>query len=196
VRYGYAPFMMLGLTAAAYLVVSELVVARGNTWAYLLLIPLLAAAYLTAFGAERIAPFFEDWNDHHEHGDTKTTFFHIVVYEYQAIVGVALIPVICWLFPFQGLWPTHWPMWGQVIMAFIISDLGFMLMHYLSHRYAPLWRLHAVHHGACRSLCRSSAWPVAVTDQLRILPPSSGARLRRVMPSSRLRSVAVIGFLP
>ena len=150
VRYGYAPFMMLGLTAAAYLVVSELVVARGETWAYVLLIPLLAVAYLTAFGAEKIAPFFADWNDHHEHGDAKTTFFHVVVYEYQAIVGVALIPVICWLFPFQGLWPTHWPMWGQVIMAFIISDLGFMLMHYISHRYAPLWRLHAVHHGVGR----------------------------------------------
>ena len=96
VRYGYAPFMMLGLTTVAYLIVSELVVERGQTWAYVLLIPLLAVAYLTAFGAEKIAPFFEDWNDHHEHGDSKTTFFHVVVYEYQATVGVLLIPVICW----------------------------------------------------------------------------------------------------
>ncbi len=30
VRYGYAPFMMLGLTAAAYWVVAELVIARGT----------------------------------------------------------------------------------------------------------------------------------------------------------------------
>jgi len=150
VRYGYAPIMMLGLTAVAYLIVAELVVARGETWAYVLLIPLRAVAYLIAFGAERIAPFFDDWNDHQEHGDNKTTFFHIVVYEYQSTVGVLLIPVICWLFPFQGLWPTHWPMWGQVLMAFVISDFGFMAMHYLSHRYAPLWRLHAVHHGVGR----------------------------------------------
>ena len=41
VRYGYAPFMMFGLTGAAYWVVSELVVAQGNTWAYLWLAPLL-----------------------------------------------------------------------------------------------------------------------------------------------------------
>jgi sterol desaturase/sphingolipid hydroxylase (fatty acid hydroxylase superfamily) len=150
VRYGYAPFMMLGLTAAAYYVVSELAVAGDNPWAYLLLAPLLAVAYATAFGAEKVAPFFDEWNDHHEHGDTPTTLLHILVYEYQSIVGVVLIPVICWLFPFQGLWPTQWPMWAQVIVAFVISDFMFMIMHYLSHRYAPLWRLHAVHHGVGR----------------------------------------------
>ncbi len=150
VRYGYAPFMMLGLTGAAYWVVSELVVAQGNTWAYLLLAPLLILAYVTAFAAERIAPFFENWNDPDAHGDTQSTFLHVIVYEYQSVVGVVLIPVICWLFPFQGLWPTEWPMWGQVLMAFIISDFAFMMMHYISHRYPPLWRLHAVHHGVGR----------------------------------------------
>jgi sterol desaturase/sphingolipid hydroxylase (fatty acid hydroxylase superfamily) len=150
VRYGYAPFMMLGLTAAAYWVVSELAVAGDNPWAYLWLAPLLALAYATAFGAEKVAPFFDEWNDHHEHGDTPTTVLHILVYEYQSIVGVVLIPVICWLFPFQGLWPTQWPMWAQVLVAFVVSDFMFMIMHYLSHRYAPLWRLHAVHHGVGR----------------------------------------------
>ena len=150
VRYGYAPFMMLGLTAVAYWVVSELAVAGDNPWAYLWLAPLLALAYATAFGAEKVAPFFDEWNDHHEHGDTQTTVLHILVYEYQSIVGVVLIPVICWLFPFQGLWPTQWPMWAQVLVAFVISDFMFMIMHYFSHRYAPLWRLHAVHHGVGR----------------------------------------------
>src|SRR5262245_36927222 len=101
VRYGYAPLMMIGLPVVAYWVVAELVVAQGHTWAYLLMIPLLGVAYLIAFGAERIAPFFDEWNDHDEHGDNKTTLFHILVYEYQATVGVLLIPVICWLFPYQ-----------------------------------------------------------------------------------------------
>jgi sterol desaturase/sphingolipid hydroxylase (fatty acid hydroxylase superfamily) len=150
VRYGYAPFMMLGLVGAAYWVVSQLVVAQGHTWAYLLLAPLLALAYAVSFSAERLAPFFEDWNDHGAHGDTKANFFHVVVYEYQSVVGALLIPVICWLFPFQGLWPTQWPLWGQLLMAFIISDFAFMMMHYLSHRWPPLWRLHAVHHGVGR----------------------------------------------
>ena len=144
VRYGYAPFMMLGLTGAAYWVVG--VTAHSYLW----LAPLLALAYATAFAAERIAPFFDEWNDHDAHGDTPSNFLHMFVYEMSSINGVLLIPVICWLFPFQGLWPTQWPMWGQVLIAFVIADFAFMMMHYLSHRYAPLWRLHAVHHGVGR----------------------------------------------
>lgn len=150
VRYGYAPFMILGLTAAAYWVVADLAVARDNAWSYLLLAPLLAIAYAVAFASEKIAPFFEDWNDHAAHGDTKANIFHVLVYEYQSVVGVLLIPLIVWLFPFQGIWPTHWPLWGQALMAFVISDFAFMMMHYLSHRWKPLWRLHAVHHGVGR----------------------------------------------
>jgi sterol desaturase/sphingolipid hydroxylase (fatty acid hydroxylase superfamily) len=41
-------------------------------------------------------------------------------------------------------------MWAQVLIAFVVADFAFMMMHYLSHRYAPLWRLHAVHHGVGR----------------------------------------------
>jgi sterol desaturase/sphingolipid hydroxylase (fatty acid hydroxylase superfamily) len=150
VRYGYAPFMMFGLTGAAYWVVSHLVIAQGNTWAYLWLAPLLLAAYATAAVAERIAPFYEEWNDHETHGDNKANLAHVLVYEMTSINGVLLIPVICWLFPFQGLWPTHAPMWAQVLLAFLVADFSFMMMHYLSHRFPPLWRLHSVHHGVGR----------------------------------------------
>ena len=31
----------------------------------------------------------------------------------QSINGVLLIPLIVWLFPFQGIWPTQWPLWGS-----------------------------------------------------------------------------------
>ncbi|HML27808.1 MAG TPA: sterol desaturase family protein [Hyphomicrobium sp.] len=150
VRYGYIPFMMLGLTGAAYWVVSQLVIVEGKTWAYALIFPLLVVAYATSMLAERIAPFFPEWNDNEAHGDMLTNTGHIALYELGAINGVLLIPVICWLFPFQGIWPTQWPMWGQVLMAFVVADFSFMFMHYLSHRLPLLWRLHAVHHGVGR----------------------------------------------
>lgn len=143
VRSGYVPFMLVGLTGMAYWVV-----ANGHS--YLWLAPLLVVAYAAAFAAERIAPFFDAWNDHAAHGDTQTNVLHILVYELSSINGVLSIPVICWLFPFQGLWPTHWPMWAQVLIAFLVADCVIMVMHYLSHRIAPLWRLHAVHHGVGR----------------------------------------------
>lgn len=146
VRWGYAPFMMLGLTSLAYWIVTS-----ADTWVdYLWLAPLLAAGYATAFAAEKIAPFFTEWNEHHDHGDTKTNLIHTLVYEISTVNGVLSIPIICWLFPFQGLWPTQWPMWGQVLLAFLIADFAFWFMHYLSHRFPLLWRLHAVHHGVGR----------------------------------------------
>jgi sterol desaturase/sphingolipid hydroxylase (fatty acid hydroxylase superfamily) len=143
VRYFYAPFMMLGLIGAAYWVVA-------NGYSYFWLAPLLAVAYAASFAAEKIAPFFEEWNDHHAHGDTQTNVLHLIAYELSIINGVLLIPLIVWLFPFQGIWPTEWPLWGQALLAFIAADIGFMMMHYLSHRIPLLWRLHSVHHGVGR----------------------------------------------
>ena len=37
-----------------------------------------------------------------------------------------------------------------MLIAVVVADFAFMIIHYLSHRYAPLWRLHAVHHGVAR----------------------------------------------
>ena len=146
VRFGFTPFMILGLPSAAYWVVTT---AQSN-WDYLWLAPILVVAYATAFAAERIAPFFDEWNHHDDHADTKTNLFHTLAYELSALNGVFMIPLIVWLFPFQGLWPVAWPMWGQVVLAFFIADFAFMMMHYLSHWLSPLWRLHAVHHGVGR----------------------------------------------
>lgn len=143
VRVGYAPFMMFGLTGAAYWVMTS-----GHS--YLWLLPLMLVAFATAFAAEKVAPFFEEWTHHDEHGDTPANFWHTVVYELSAFNGVLLIPVIQWVFPFQGLWPSHWPFWGQVLLAYFIADFAFWAMHYLSHRMPTLWRLHAVHHGVSR----------------------------------------------
>jgi sterol desaturase/sphingolipid hydroxylase (fatty acid hydroxylase superfamily) len=143
VQYAYVPFMLLGLTGAAYWVVA-------SGYSYFWLGPLLALAYAAAFAAEHIAPFFEDWNHHGDHGDTATNVLHTLVYEISSINGVLLIPLIVWMFPVQGLWPLAWPMWAQVVLAFVVADFAFMMMHYLSHRFAPLWRLHSVHHGVGR----------------------------------------------
>ena len=146
VRYGYVPFMMLGLTSVAYWIV----VRATSHWDYFWLAPLLVATYAAAFAAERIAPFYSDWNVNAEHGDTKTNLIHTLVYEGSAMNGVLMIPLIQWLFPFQGIWPTAWPLWGQVLLAFLVADFAFMMMHTLSHRWPTLWRLHAVHHGVGR----------------------------------------------
>jgi len=141
VRYGFVPFMILGLNGAAFWLVV-------NGYSYGWLAPLLGVALLTVFIAERVSPAYGAWND--DHGDNTASILHAIVYEISNINGVLLIPVIVWLFPFQGIWPTEWPLLAQLLLAVVVADLAFMLVHYWSHRVPLLWRLHAVHHGVPR----------------------------------------------
>ena len=54
VRFGFVPFMLLGLNGAAYWVVSQ-----GHSYAWLL--PLLVVAFAAAHAGEHIAPWYEEW---------------------------------------------------------------------------------------------------------------------------------------
>lgn len=141
VRYGYAPFMLLGLNGAAFWMVYQ-----GYHYGWLAL--LLLMAFVAAHMAERIAPWFDEWNDPHH--DDQVNLVHAIVYEGSNINGVLMIPLIVWLFPVNGIWPTEWPLIGQVLLAIVIADFAFMFVHWLSHKYPLLWRLHAVHHGVDR----------------------------------------------
>lgn len=140
-RYAYAPVMLIGMNAAAYVIV-----ANGHHYGWLA--PLLLAAIAFVFAAEHIAPVHEDWN--HAHGDERANAIHALVYELSSLNGVMLLPLIAWLTPWDGIWPHDWPLIIQVLIAVIVADLAFSLVHYWSHVYPLLWRLHAVHHGVPR----------------------------------------------
>lgn len=141
VRYGYAPFMLLGLNGAAFWVV-----LKGYHYGWLA--ALLIVAFAVAHLAERVAPWFDEWNDPHH--DDQTNVAHAIVYELSNINGVMMIPLIVWLFPVDSIWPTEWPLIAQVAIAILIADFAFMFVHMISHKYPLLWRLHAVHHGVDR----------------------------------------------
>ena len=46
------------------------------------------------------------------------------------------------------VWPHHWPMVGQVILAFFLSELIWYWFHRAEHRWSLVWRLsgHGAHH--------------------------------------------------
>lgn len=48
------------------------------------------------------------------------------------------------------VWPTHWPVFIQAIAVGLVIDFSLYAVHWLSHRYAWLWKFHAVHHSAER----------------------------------------------
>lgn len=146
VRYGYVPSMLLGLNGAAYAVIT-------GKHSYAWLAVLLLCAFGGSYFAERIAPSFEEWN--HDHGDGQANIWHALAYEGGNVVGLLLIPFITWLSQLTtggllSVWPREWPLLAQLVMAIVIADLAFMMIHYLSHRWPTLWRLHAVHHGVSR----------------------------------------------
>lgn len=140
-RFGYLPFMLIGIVGSAYAAV-----ATGHS--YLWLAPLLLLAYATAHAAEHILPCFEEWNEHGDEG--TTTLIHNVVYEASNLSATAIIPLIVWMFPYQGIWPTGWPLLFQFLLAVLLADFAFTMLHFASHRFPTLWRLHAVHHGVGR----------------------------------------------
>jgi len=133
--------MMAGFNGLAYGVVDA-----GWSYEWLALIGMSALA--TTFAAERIAPHYDEWND--DHGDTPTNIVHAIVYEISNLNAILLIPVITFLIPGLGLWPTAWPMWAQLLLAVVLADAAFTLIHYWSHRWSVLWQLHSVHHGVGR----------------------------------------------
>ena len=41
---------------------------------------------------------------------------------------------------------TEWPLWSEIVLAFILLDFAIYLQHVISHHVPILWRLHKVHH--------------------------------------------------
>ncbi len=48
------------------------------------------------------------------------------------------------------LWPSDWPVVAQALLMLLAADFLRYWMHRAFHRFAPLWRLHAVHHSPHR----------------------------------------------
>lgn len=57
-------------------------------------------------------------------------------------IGMTIVP---------GSWQDtlrRWPIWVQIPLVVVISDLGFYLAHRLMHVSPTLWKFHAVHHSS------------------------------------------------
>ena len=78
---------------------------------------------------------------------------------FMTLVQMLLPPAVAFLFVlllieplhamgwvFGDVWPHDWPVWAQAILMLFAADFLRYWLHRASHRYSPLWRLHAVHH--------------------------------------------------
>lgn len=141
IKVVFVPIMLLGFNGVAVWIVES-----ENAWLWLL--PLLLAAIATSFLAERYIPYENAWN--RNQGDAGRDLIYAIAYEGSVYLSVALIPILALLVPSNDLWPSGWPLWGQLLFAVIIADFGITLCHYASHRVEWLWRFHAPHHSVIR----------------------------------------------
>lgn len=56
-----------------------------------------------------------------------------------------------------SVWPTTWPLWGQMALAIVLVDFVFYWQHRMFHHVPILWRLHALHHNPERMHVLKSA---------------------------------------
>jgi sterol desaturase/sphingolipid hydroxylase (fatty acid hydroxylase superfamily) len=141
VRYGYLPVMLVGVNGTGMMLA-----ARGAAEIWLL--ALIGGTIVLSFAAERILPYAVAWNA--DHDDTGRDVVHAVVNEVMILAVVATIPVLSALLPSADVWPHRWPFAAQVAAGVVVADAGITLTHLASHRLAPLWRFHAVHHSVDR----------------------------------------------
>ncbi|SDD66398.1 sterol desaturase family protein [Kordiimonas lacus] len=141
IKVTYVPLMLGGFLAAA-------LYALAGGYGYGALLVLLLLAIGISFALERLVPYERQWNQ--DRGDSWRDVLHAFVNEGANASSVALLPLIVAIVPGFDIWPTDWPMWGQLFLAILIADCGITLVHYASHIHPTLWRFHAVHHSVKR----------------------------------------------
>jgi sterol desaturase/sphingolipid hydroxylase (fatty acid hydroxylase superfamily) len=130
---------------------------------------LTAVVMLIILGLEQVIPYSQAWSARRAEG--RLDAWHLLLserfYDAGALMTLfALAPAAGWLNRHGlGLWPGAWPLWAQVVLAALLSDLALYWGHRLSHTVPALWRLHAVHHTAER-LDVLSVWRSHPLDNL------------------------------
>lgn len=142
IRWTYAPLLLIGFNAIAIVLIT-------SHASHLLLAPLLGVAIALSFAVERLIPYREEWNTSHD--DAGRDVAHAFFNESFALVSVLALPLLASVATITDVWPHDLPFVVQLIGTILVFDFGITIAHWLSHRWGPLWRLHAVHHSVKRS---------------------------------------------
>jgi sterol desaturase/sphingolipid hydroxylase (fatty acid hydroxylase superfamily) len=140
-QYTIYPFFMI---SAAIIMVAMVTSGKNQ---YLATTPVIIFYGVLALLLERWMPFEKSWLNG---SDWNLDFtYYIINYLIKVTAQFALI----WLstsVSFLQWFPTTLPFWLQVLLALIIIDFFLFFVHWQSHRYQWLWKLHAVHHSSER----------------------------------------------
>ena len=114
-RYLLYPVVWVG----SFVMISTLLAVGVNI--YLATLPVVAGAAVVVLLLERALPYDTDWL-HSKQGDLNLDTVHYVVNYGIKVVAQLLI---LWLGQSLVVWtifPTTWPLWGQILLALTIID--------------------------------------------------------------------------
>lgn len=146
----FFPAMLFGVPASIY----GLMQAGVSQFIALYAVILVLGCLYFVF--EQLLPYRRQWNE--SDGALKNDIisgvvaYGIVPKLLQPLYYAALAGVATWLAVQVGgeIWPSHWPLWAQVVLLLLAGDAGRYWGHRLAHEIPFLWRFHAVHHSAHR----------------------------------------------
>lgn len=106
---------------------------------------------------ERLMPYARRW--HHSDGEAFNDVAHTLMSKglVQVVAAVgASFPLLVATFAqpvlatHNGLWPTQWPLFAQVVLGLFLAEFGLYWAHRLAHERLTFWRFHALHHSVVR----------------------------------------------
>lgn len=114
---------------------------------------ILIPALIAVFAMEFVSPYRSGWKK--SDGQLGTDLIYLVTYQLVTGLGQAIGPLLgLWLVSvapkINTYWPQGWPVLLQLLIAIHLYDFTQYWMHRLGHRYAILWRFHAIHHSVER----------------------------------------------
>lgn len=100
--------------------------------------------------AERVLPYRREW--HASWSDLVDDGLYLSTV--QILLPLALAWTVVWTVSASStgaivlvdIWPSRLPIWAQLLLKIMIGDFLRYWLHRAAHTWAPLWRLHAVHH--------------------------------------------------
>jgi sterol desaturase/sphingolipid hydroxylase (fatty acid hydroxylase superfamily) len=139
--------------------------------------PQLCAIALVAI-LEHVYPYHTSWN--RTRRDLHVDAGHSITISVAAALATPFVlaggvAVSGWLSHTlgAGLWPSHWPLLAQALLALVIGELPGYWVHRWQHRWDAFWRFHATHHSAPR-LYWLNAGRFHPVDTLMTFVPSYG----------------------
>jgi sterol desaturase/sphingolipid hydroxylase (fatty acid hydroxylase superfamily) len=83
----------------------------------------------------------------HLHDGAFLALHLVAVVPLMTLLGVAFAQLLGsharWI---EAPWTASWPLWLLLSVTLVLMDGANWLAHWADHRFAPFWRMHAVHH--------------------------------------------------